>query len=205
MSSHNTSFMHRPLDMLFAIFFSLGLFPAIIFASQVALSPDLRSLYIPQSLQTLLVSAVASTHDPLISMALGNREMWVASIFTAELVLQAPFFLFAIVALSMNWHSWFRFPAIIYSVHVLTTMIPIYAELLWGRQEFIQALEMSEAEVYGLRLQWAGIYSPFIIMPTILLIKWLFFYDPTGSAGQRLFALAPGSMAKANLHTKKSQ
>ncbi|KAH6565092.1 hypothetical protein BASA60_001795 [Batrachochytrium salamandrivorans] len=209
MSSSNTSFMHRPVDMLFAIFFSLHLFPAFVFAPQVALSPELRDLWIPQTVKDLLVNAVGSSHDPLLGMALGGRQMWMASIFTVETVLQGPFFIYAIIALSMNWTASFRIPAIIYSVHVLTTMIPISAELLWGCQDAFMpghpsypGFETTPEAQWDMRMHWMACYAPFVIMPAILLVRNVFFFNSHGSAGGAPFAYAPGSIAKVGRSTK---
>ncbi|KAI8924842.1 hypothetical protein BC831DRAFT_551056 [Entophlyctis helioformis] len=134
----SVSLMERPLDMLMAIFFAIHIFPSLVFAPQVALPPHLAAAYVPVKARLALEGAVAGTGDPFLSMALGSaeggaaREPWMAGIFTAEVVLQLPFFVYAITALCMNWKS-FRIPAIIYATHSLTTQIPIMAELLYGR------------------------------------------------------------------------
>ncbi|KAI8924864.1 hypothetical protein BC831DRAFT_463498 [Entophlyctis helioformis] len=177
----SVSLMERPLDMLMAIFFAIHIFPSLVFAPQVALPPHLAAAYVPAKARLALEGAVAGTGDPFLSMALGSaeggaaREPWMAGIFTAEVVLQLPFFVYAITALCMNWKS-FRIPAIIYATHSLTTQIPIMAELLYGRSAlFAPGGPFAGQDEQAIRTTWVAMYAPFAVFPLILLVQQVFF------------------------------
>jgi hypothetical protein len=63
-----------------------------------------------------------------------EKPLWFRAIVWGEICLQFPFVCFAIVAWLRRSES-VRVPALCYSAHVLTTMIPIMAELVVGKDK----------------------------------------------------------------------
>lgn len=55
--------------------------------------------------------------------------------------------------------SWVRIPAIVYATHVATTLLPILAEFLFSDDTP--------------RLMAAAVYSPWVVLPLILLVRML--------------------------------
>eukprot|EP00842_Homolaphlyctis_polyrhiza_P003262 jgi/Hompol1/3937/HPOL_001530-RA len=164
------------LDILFTVYFVAHIIPSSLFAPQIVLPHELRNSLVPSALRNLLESGFAAMTDPFLAVALpgAEREPWIVAITCCEYFLQLPFFVFAIACLTMKWRDTFRLPAIIYASHVITTLIPIFAELLYGRKHLI-APETAE---FSIRLKWIGIYAPFLVIPALLLIQQTLFFEP---------------------------
>ena len=87
------------MDILFLIYFIIHLPISLIFAPQIALPNSLRKTWIPQFAQSALDQAVADSGDPFLSMAIKDRQFWMAGIFMSEVLFQIPFFIYAIWAI----------------------------------------------------------------------------------------------------------
>ncbi|KAL2916831.1 Transmembrane protein 97 [Polyrhizophydium stewartii] len=183
----DTSLMERPLDLLFTIFFAGYLVPSAFFAPQVALPPELRTSLVPEFAKKLLEQAVGFSNDPLLKIAVGApREPWAVSIFAAESLFQAPFALYAVIALCMT---------IIFSTHVITTLIPIMAELAWGRKTFFEGADLHGQTEESVRMMWLSMYAPFVIVPALMLFKFAYLWNPRDFGGSKI-AFVPGALGK---------
>jgi hypothetical protein len=87
-----------------------------------------------------------------------NPPVWFQSLVWAELILQMPFFCYALLALYNRWPS-FRWSAFAYATHLLTVMIPILSEVALS----------DIADTFKLRLYL--IYGLWVAMPF-----WIFVY-----------------------------
>ena len=81
---------------------------------------------------------------------------WFVGIVWAELLLQVPFFIAALVAVVSSERM--RLPTIIYGAHTATTLVPILAHF-WGDA----SLTLQQ------RATLIAIYCPYLIMPLAML------------------------------------
>eukprot|EP00898_Chlorokybus_atmophyticus_P000028 jgi/Chlat1/1025/Chrsp109S01449 len=155
----------RPADALTVAFFLLHAPLAILFDAQAVLPAD----WFPQVFKDATSNYIKHLHDPLVS----STPIWFKSLVWCETVIQFPFFFLAAYAFATGKQS-IRIPLIMYCTHVLTTMVPIYAEL-WG----------DTSNTFENRLMLAGIYAPWALVPAWLLAKALI-------RGERLFDVVHG-------------
>lgn len=119
----------------------------------------------PQLLQDLISWYVVNFKDFLM----GTPPIWFRSFIVCEALFQLPFFFFAIYALWFKLNV-IRIPAIVYSAHVATTLIPILAE-------FAASPSMTSSHKMTLFV----IYSPYLIIPTVLCMYMCLNPDPFSS------------------------
>ncbi|KAJ1667414.1 Transmembrane protein 97 [Coemansia sp. RSA 1646] len=122
----------------------------------VDLQPLIPTGSVPRPLLVLNDVLTRQLRDPF--MVLGNSSSsdltWFRSLLACELVLQLPFFFYAVWAL---WVSSPRrhLPLLVYGAHVSTTMAPILGMLLFGN------IDRSCHE----RMLLASMYVPYLLIP----------------------------------------
>ncbi|GAA5815321.1 hypothetical protein MFLAVUS_008827 [Mucor flavus] len=147
--------LQRPIDWILFVYFASHI-PITIFF-------DLQCLYpkwlIPQFLVQLNGSYLQLTSDPFMDTS--NTIYWFKSFALCEAFIQLPFFFVACHALLKN-KSWIRLPLAIYGAHVMTTVIPCLAEIVFNQ------------EMYGLSNAQRNIifflYFPYFLIPLVGLI-----------------------------------
>ena len=90
-----------------------------------------------------------------------DPPIWFKSLVWVELIVQMPFFIYAVLALLNRWRS-FRWAAFAYSIHLLTVMIPILSEVIFS--SIAQQFKLRLYLVYGLWVAmplWIAIYTWF--------------------------------------------
>lgn len=80
--------------------------------------------------------------------------------------------------------KWIRTPAIVYSTHVATTLVPILAHIL-----FYQFPTKPHPGPQTLQERWllVSIYAPYLVVPVLLLLTMLLSstYNPTSMSGRK--------------------
>ncbi|KAI2581967.1 transmembrane protein 97, partial [Homo sapiens] len=66
--------------------------------------------------------------------------------------------------------KWIRTPAIIYSVHTMTTLIPILSTFLFEDFSKASGFKGQRPETLHERLTLVSVYAPYLLIPFILLI-----------------------------------
>ena len=130
--------------------------------------PSLGSFYENAGLAHVVSSWCADHGDFLMA----ERPVWFKAAVWAEIMLQVP----TCAVLSLGWarrQEWVRLPSIMYSVHVLTTMVPIMAVLL-----IEGAARASPPSAVCI-----GAYAVWVALPALLLWRCM-------TAGERLFERA---------------
>ncbi|KAG2210314.1 hypothetical protein INT47_003299 [Mucor saturninus] len=145
--------LNRPVDWILFLYF-LTHIPITIFF-------DLQCLYpksiIPTFLAQLNGTYMALTNDPFMDT---NRPTmyWFKSFALCEAFLQLPFFFFATYGVFKD-KPWVRLPLVIYGAHVMTTVLPCLAEIIFNQ------------ELYGIddfqRKVILFLYTPYFLIPLI--------------------------------------
>lgn len=104
--------------------------------------------------------------DPLVQ----DPPEWFQSFVFCELVFQLPFFPIAAYAFFKGSCRWIRTPAIIYSVHTMTTVIPILSTLLFEDFSVGGGFRAQGPETLPERLILVSVYAPYLLIPLILLL-----------------------------------
>uniref|UniRef100_A0A805Q747 Transmembrane protein 97 n=1 Tax=Macaca fascicularis TaxID=9541 RepID=A0A805Q747_MACFA len=104
--------------------------------------------------------------DPLLQ----EPPAWFKSFLFCELVFQLPFFPIATYAFLKGSCKWIRTPAIIYSVHTMTTLIPILSTFLFEDFSKASGFKGQRPETLHERLTLISVYAPYLLIPFILLI-----------------------------------
>ncbi|XP_010223460.1 PREDICTED: transmembrane protein 97 [Tinamus guttatus] len=130
--------------------------------------PDLpRSGPGRHSLTGLLQWYAGTFRDPMMM----QPPEWFKSFIFCEAFLQLPFFPIAAYAFLKGGCKWIRTPAIIYSSHVATTLLPILAHILF--HDFSKS-EHSGPQTQRERLILLSIYAPYLLIPLLILFTMLF-------------------------------
>ncbi|PIA17643.1 transmembrane protein 97 [Coemansia reversa NRRL 1564] len=118
---------------------------------QPLLPPDM----IPQVLHGVNRLLTETLGDPFMIVGAGHSELvWFRSMLLCELILQLPFFFYAVWALwTDNPHR--HLPFLVYGVHVSTTMIPVLGTLVRGEIN----------RTCGERMLLASMYLPYLLVP----------------------------------------
>uniref|UniRef100_H3BEZ7 Transmembrane protein 97 n=2 Tax=Latimeria chalumnae TaxID=7897 RepID=H3BEZ7_LATCH len=95
---------------------------------------------------------------------------WFKSFVFCEGLVQMPFFPVAAYAFFKGSCRWIRTPAIIYSTHVATTVIPIIAHVLF--QDFSSS-KYPGPKTLQERLTLVSIYAPYLLIPVMMLLTML--------------------------------
>uniref|UniRef100_A0A7S0V657 EXPERA domain-containing protein n=1 Tax=Polytomella parva TaxID=51329 RepID=A0A7S0V657_9CHLO len=141
------------LNNVYLLFFLFHIPTTILIDSQ-GLIP--RHLF-PSWAVTLFDWHVAQNDDFLLR----ENRPWFKSLVYCECFIQLPFFFLASYAF-LKKRNWIRIPALIYGVHVSTTMAPILYEILFGDN-------FSDK-----RYQLALIYAPYLAIPFMLSLSMAF-------------------------------
>ncbi|EQB78376.1 hypothetical protein CB1_000765068 [Camelus ferus] len=104
--------------------------------------------------------------DPLLQ----NPPMWFKSFLFCELVFQLPFFPIATYAFFKGGCRWIRTPAVIYSVHTMTTLIPILSTFLFEDFSKASCFKGLGPKTFHERLFLISVYTPYFLIPLILLL-----------------------------------
>ncbi|OZJ06978.1 hypothetical protein BZG36_00055 [Bifiguratus adelaidae] len=139
----------RPLDILYLVFF-LTHIPIALFVDLVPLYPT----HLAPSL-ALKLNAWYTLHWKDAFMTIPNEFWWFKSISYCEASLQLPFFFYA--CWSIYHDRKHPLPFLVYTTHVLTTVIPILSEFALA-----PTLLLSE------KIKLLVLYSPYAIVPFLL-------------------------------------
>uniref|UniRef100_A0A8C2Y072 EXPERA domain-containing protein n=2 Tax=Capra hircus TaxID=9925 RepID=A0A8C2Y072_CAPHI len=124
-----------------------------------------RDLY-PVELRNLQQWYIEEFKDPLLQ----NSPVWFKSFLFCELVFQLPFFPIAAYAFFKGGCKWIRIPAIIYSVHTMTTLIPILSTVLLDDFSKASRFRGQGPKTFQERLFLIAVYIPYFLIPLILLL-----------------------------------
>nr|XP_037848709.1 sigma intracellular receptor 2 isoform X1 [Chlorocebus sabaeus] len=119
-----------------------------------------------KSFRNLLKWYAKEFKDPLLQ----EPPAWFKSFLFCELVFQLPFFPIATYAFLKGSCKWIRTPAIIYSVHTMTTLIPILSTFLFEDFSKASGFKGQRPETLHERLTLISVYAPYLLIPFILLI-----------------------------------
>ncbi|KAM5274836.1 sigma intracellular receptor 2 [Ctenodactylus gundi] len=152
----------RCLEWLLGFYF-LSHIPITLFLDLQGVFPS--ELY-PVEFRNLLTWYSKEFKDPLLQ----DPPAWFKSFLFCELVFQLPFFPFATYAFFKGYCKWIRTPAIIYSVHTVTTLIPILFTFLFEEFSNASGFKGQGPETFHERLTLISIYAPYLLIPLILLL-----------------------------------
>ncbi|KAM9317708.1 sigma intracellular receptor 2 [Pholidichthys leucotaenia] len=162
----------RVLELIFFFYFATHI-PITLFIDLQALLPE--HVY-PEPLKDLMKWYAEDFRDPMVV----DPPEWFKSFVFCEALIQLPFFPIAAYAFLKGGCRWIRTPAIIYSTHVATTLIPILAHIL-----FYQFTEKPHPGPQTSQERWmlVSIYAPYLVVPLLMLLTMLLSttYNPTAS------------------------
>ena len=145
----------RSVDLLvFVPYFALHIVITLIADIQGVLPAWVLEQHYPQVLRQLVLDYTEQTQDETLT----NPPVWMQSMLWMEVVFQLPFFFVALYALLAR-ANWIRIPSIVYSAHVMTTVVPTVANIL------VQPISLSN------KLQLAPLYLIFFVVPLLLLVR----------------------------------
>ncbi|KAG7233551.1 hypothetical protein INR49_006879 [Caranx melampygus] len=152
----------RVLEIIFFLYFASHV-PITLCIDLQALLPG--QVY-PQPLRDLLRWYAERFKDPMML----DPPPWFRSFIVCEALLQTPFFPVAAYAFLRGGCRWIRTPAIIYSTHVATTLVPILAHIL-----FHQFPTAPHPGPQTLQERWllVSIYAPYLLVPVLILLTML--------------------------------
>eukprot|EP01087_Luapelamoeba_hula_P005087 TRINITY_DN15176_c0_g1_i1.p1 TRINITY_DN15176_c0_g1~~TRINITY_DN15176_c0_g1_i1.p1 ORF type:complete len:208 (+),score=16.71 TRINITY_DN15176_c0_g1_i1:75-698(+) len=143
--------MGRGWYILFLVYFVVHIPTTILIDAQCLLVGP----HYPQPLQDVMSWYLNEWGDPF--MASATSPVWFKALVTGECLLQLPFFFVATYAF-INKRNWIRIPGIMYCAHVMTTMLPILAEM-W----------LHAAPTPAQRTFLVALYCPYLLVPLMLL------------------------------------
>lgn len=165
----------RVLEIVYFIYFASHI-PITLLIDFQALLPE--HVYPPQ-LKDVLQWYAGEFKDPMML----DPPVWFRSFVFCEALVQLPFFAVAAYAFLKGGCKWIRTPAIIYSVHVATTLIPILSHIIF--HEF-PLTPHPGPQTLKERLTLVSIYAPYLIIPVMILLTMLFSsaYNSTSLSGK---------------------
>lgn len=155
--------LKRILDYLFVVYFGTHIPITLLFDLQVLFGDSVH----PQVLRDITASYVRDFKDTMMQAP----PTWFLSFIYCELFLQLPFFFVATYAFWKGACRWIRLPAIVYSTHVATTMVPILSHLIF--HDFSKS-ELGGPSTLKERMTLCAIYSPYLFIPLLILFRMLF-------------------------------
>ncbi|KAM9734327.1 sigma intracellular receptor 2 [Menidia menidia] len=174
----------RVLELIFFFYFASHI-PITLFIDLQALLPG--HVY-PQPLRDLLRWYADEFKDPMML----DPPHWFKSFIFCEALLQTPFFPVAAYAFLKGGCRWIRTPAIVYSTHVATTLVPILSHVLFHQ---FPAKPHAGPQTSGERWLLVSIYAPYLLVPVLLLLTML--TSSTYSSGHKS-ASTPAKSKKKN-------
>ncbi|XP_019366583.1 PREDICTED: transmembrane protein 97 [Gavialis gangeticus] len=154
----------RFLEWVFALYF-LSHIPITLLIDLQILVP--ASTVYPQKLTEMLKWYMESFKDAMML----ESPAWFRTFVYCEAFLQLPFFPFAAYAFFKGGCKWIRTPAIIYSTHVATTLLPVLAHILF--HDFSQSKQQGP-QAQQERLTLMSVYIPYLLIPLLILFTMLF-------------------------------
>ncbi|KXZ55009.1 hypothetical protein GPECTOR_3g172 [Gonium pectorale] len=148
------------LDVIFLAFFIIHIPTTLLVDSQSVFPAE----YYPPWAKEALKWHIEMNGDHLVS----KNPTWFVSLVWGEVLYQLPFFFVASYAF-IKRRNWIRVPSIIYGAHVVTTMIPILTDILFGPDSGPK------------RHTLAAIYVPYLIVPLLLLVRMAVVEQPFGA------------------------
>ncbi|KAK3696012.1 hypothetical protein RRG08_000797 [Elysia crispata] len=155
----------RFLDILFFFYFFTHIPIAVFFDAQSVFP----SHFFPRQLVTVREWYCKSYRDAMMA----DPPSWFQSLVMCEMFVQLPFFFVASYGFFKGAKAckWLRWPCVVYGTHVATTLIPIIAHVLLH--------DFSSGKVPGPRnlqerLTLLSFYSPYFVIPVILVVDSLF-------------------------------
>ncbi|KAM4627775.1 sigma intracellular receptor 2 [Polymixia lowei] len=168
----------RILEIIFFFYFASHI-PITLFIDLQALLPG--NVY-PPVLKDLLKWYAEEFKDPMML----DPPVWFKSFIFCEALVQLLFFPVAAYAFLKGGCKWIRTPAIVYSTHVATTLVPILAHILFYQ---FPMKPHPGPQTLKERFVLVSIYAPYLLVPLMLLFTMLFastynsnFKDGNGSA-----------------------
>ncbi|GFO48017.1 transmembrane protein 97 [Plakobranchus ocellatus] len=155
----------RFLDLLFFFYFFTHIPIALLFDAQSVFPAH----FFPKQLTSIREWYCHEYRDAMMA----DPPPWFQSLVMCELFLQFPFFFIASYGFFKGARTckWLRWPCLVYGTHVATTLIPIIANV------FLQ--DFSSSKVPGPRnlnerLRLISFYTPYFVIPVILVLDSLF-------------------------------
>ncbi|KPP69437.1 hypothetical protein Z043_111807, partial [Scleropages formosus] len=102
---------------------------------------------------------------------MADPPVWFKSFIFCEALLQLPFFPVAAYAFLKGGCRWIRTPAIIYSTHVASTMVPILTYIMF--HQFPKGSHPGPQTTEE-RLGLLAVYGPYLLVPLMILFTMLF-------------------------------
>uniref|UniRef100_A0A3Q4BST6 Transmembrane protein 97 n=1 Tax=Mola mola TaxID=94237 RepID=A0A3Q4BST6_MOLML len=152
----------RILEIIFFLYFASHI-PITLFIDLQALFPE--HVY-PQQLRDVLRWYSEDFRDPMVV----DPPEWFKSFIFCEALLQLPFFPIAAYAFLKGGCRWIRTPAILYSTHVATTLLPILSHILFHQ---FPANPHAGPQTQQERWRLLSIYVPYLLVPLLLLLTML--------------------------------
>ncbi|XP_040856872.1 sigma intracellular receptor 2 [Ochotona curzoniae] len=149
--------VRRFLECLLGLYFVAHIPITLFLDLQMVLPRELFAV----ELRNVLQWYAKEFKDPLLQ----DPPEWFKSFVFCELVFQLPFFPFAAYAFFKGSCKWVRTPAIIYSAHTMTTVIPILATLLF--EDFPKG---QGPGTFSEKLILVSVYLPYLLIPLVLLL-----------------------------------
>nr|XP_033777517.1 sigma intracellular receptor 2 isoform X2 [Geotrypetes seraphini] len=154
----------RVLEWVFLLFFAFHVPITVLFDLQIALPAS----FSPQAVKDLSKWYMNTFKDPFMI----ETPLWFLTFVYCEAFLHLPFFPVAVYAFYQGGCKWIRIPAIIYSTHVSTCVLPIIVELLFADFSSFKLGPLNLQE----RLALVALYAPYLLIPLLLLNTML--YNP---------------------------
>ncbi|XP_064612238.1 sigma intracellular receptor 2-like [Liolophura sinensis] len=157
--------MARLLDVVWCLYFATHI-PITIFVDSQAL---FSSTYYPDALVELKTWYTREFKDCLMA----DPTAWFLSFVVCEMLIQFPYILVATYAFFKGPRAcpWIRIPNMIYSSHVITTLVAIgFHIMLHDASQSKVPCPKTQKE----RLTLLAIYSPYFIIPLLMLLDGLF-------------------------------
>ncbi|XP_027003343.1 sigma intracellular receptor 2 [Tachysurus fulvidraco] len=153
----------RALELVFFFYFASHI-PITLFIDLQALLPE---HVFPQAFKDVLRWYASEFRDPMVL----DPPVWFKSFIFCEALVQLPFFPVAAYAFFKGSCRWIRTPAILYSVHVATSLIPILSHVLLYN---FPLAPLPGPQTSKERWALVCVYAPYLIIPLMLLLTMLF-------------------------------
>ncbi|XP_033627477.1 sigma intracellular receptor 2-like [Asterias rubens] len=158
----------RFLEWVVVVYFASHI-PITIFIDSQAIMP---SWFHPKVLTDLVRDYSLEMKDEM--MADPSAHPWFMSFVYGECLLQFPFFFVGAYAFYIGSCKWVRIPAIIYSVHTITTLQAIFAHVFF--QDFTNSPHPGPVTLED-KLKLTAIYMPYLAVPVLILLMMLLSKD----------------------------
>ncbi|XP_028938035.1 sigma intracellular receptor 2 [Ornithorhynchus anatinus] len=149
----------RALERLLGLYFLAHIPLTLLFDLQALLPPGTY----PTQLTDLMKWYTETFKDPLML----DPPSWFKSLLWCEVLFQLPLFPIAAYAFFKGSRKWIRIPAIIYSVHLISILIPVCTHILF--QNFPKSAHKGPQTLRE-RLTLLSFYAPYFLIPLTLLV-----------------------------------